>query len=160
MTDDENQLHPTPSRSSGYTGQVLLLDRPRDGSKPRMKAAVDLNGMIASGEEIERCSYVSSEDFREVYANVKDRPKNGVYIDYVWPGVGVTYSEDGNGSEQDHRDLAALNSSFEQTKVVVRYNDHELIRELYPEADWSWYRTSTRNQAGSKINEVLIVRKV
>jgi hypothetical protein len=46
--------HWSASESVGYTGQVLLLDRPEVNEKPTMKVVVDLGDAIATGEEIEK----------------------------------------------------------------------------------------------------------
>ena len=77
-SSDCSGSHPTASRSSGYTGQVLLLDRPRDYSKPTMKVVVDLNDMIATGEEIERW-YCEVYGFKRGSIIIQSLPRQIVY---------------------------------------------------------------------------------
>lgn len=49
-------------------------------------------------------------------------------------------------------------ADFDNVRIVVRYGDHPLIRELYPEPDWTWHPQTTRNQANKPVEEYLILR--
>lgn len=40
--------------------------------------------------------------------------------------------------EQQHRVYAKRMERFKNATVVIRYGDHPLIRELYPENKWQW----------------------
>lgn len=59
-------------------------------------------------------------------------------------------------AEQQAR-LAEALAKFARTRVVVRYGDHPLIRDLYPEPRWTWLEQRGRNQRNGEIAEVLIV---
>ncbi len=85
----------------------------------------------------------------------KDQPDHGLYVDYVWPEAGDCYVN--KGGEDDQRRLAARLAEFRQCRVVVRYSDHPLIRELYPDDKWTWAERATRNQANNTVSEVLII---
>jgi DNA adenine methylase len=41
--------------------------------------------------------------------------------------------------------------------VVVRFGDHPLIRELYPESHWTWVRQTSRAQSNDDVREVLLL---
>lgn len=56
------------------------------------------------------------------------------------------------------RELAENLSQYRHSRVVVRYGDHPLIRELYPEPEWTWHLMDGRNQGNNAVREALIVR--
>lgn len=88
----------------------------------------------------------------------KRRTWFGIYSDPPWPDAGEEYLW--RFTEQDHRDLAAILNRFERIRIVVRYGDHPLIRELYtPEDGWSWIECETRNQGNNAVKEALIVKR-
>jgi hypothetical protein len=54
--------------------------------------------------------------------------------------------------------LAGVLASFERARVVCRFYDHPLIRELYPrELGWVWRRFTGRKQSNAQAPEVLIL---
>ncbi len=85
---------------------------------------------------------------------IYDRSGCGVYVDSPWPDVGKLYSESFN--EKDLRRLAKVLGEFKQAVVVVRFGDHPLIRELYPESKWDWCLCESRNQQGKGVAEVFL----
>lgn len=103
-----------------------------------------------------RCNF-STLDFREFLNNCKDLPKHGIYSDSPFPNADVKYKH--TFTEQDHIDLAMALHRFERAKVVIRYYDHPLIRELYPEDRWKWHCFDGRKQSNAEAPEVLIVNK-
>lgn len=102
-------------------------------------------------EQFERCEW-ECRDFREVLADVKDRPDCGLYVDAPWVKAGKGYLH--SFAEQDHRDLRDLLAGFSETVIVVRYDDCDLIRELY--ADWTIETAESTSQSGGKVSEVWI----
>ncbi len=102
-----------------------------------------------------RCTFVCLDVF-EFLAKVKDRAGHGLYLDPPFPGPGDHYKH--KFSEDDHRRLAASLGTFDATRVVCRFYDHELIRELYPEPVWAWHRLDGRKQTNATAPEVLLVR--
>lgn len=86
---------------------------------------------------------------------VKDEIGHGIYSDAPWPGPGDKYTHRFTVSQQ--RQLARRLASFRRARVVVRYGDHPLIRELYPTPHWRWIEQTSKSQAGGDVNEVLII---
>lgn len=86
-----------------------------------------------------------------------DRAEHGVYCDPPWPDDGDGYAH--RFGEHEQRKLAEVLSRFERARIVVRYGEHPLIRELYPESSWQWLPVAGRNQRNNLTPEVLIVRR-
>ena len=109
------------------------------------------------GPICERCSFVCM-DWSEILAKVKDDAKSGVYLDPPWVGAGGDYRH--SFTEQDHRDLADGLCRFDKTKVVLRYDDHPLVRKLYGGRSDAWvWRIKTlisRDQANNGVGELCI----
>jgi site-specific DNA-adenine methylase len=84
-----------------------------------------------------------------------DKDQHGIYADPPWPEDGDRYSV--VFTEEDQRSLASKLSSLENSKVVVRYGDHPLIRELYKEDRWTWIEQDSRSQSNDKVSEVLLL---
>lgn len=103
-----------------------------------------------------RCQFSVADAFT-VIDRCEDKLGHGIYCDAPWPEDGDRYRH--SFSEDHQRRLAASLSRFTETRVVIRYGDHELIRELYPESRWNWQMIEGRTQANSAKAEVLITRK-
>jgi len=105
-------------------------------------------------DHFKRCEW-ESRCFREVLPDVADRVDCGLYLDPPWVKAGRNYLH--SFAEQDHRDLAQMLKRFMNTKIVLRYDDCELVRELYG-ADQLWKITeaSSISQARTVINELWI----
>lgn len=97
----------------------------------------------------------SSFDAFEFIANVRDADGHGLYVDAPWPDAGEGYQHSFTRDQQIK--LAEALGRFERTRVVVRYGDHPLIRELYQQPRWTWLRQTSRNQRNGALAEVLIV---
>lgn len=105
---------------------------------------------------MQRCNF-STLDFREFLDNCKDQLGHGIYSDAPFPDAKDTYKH--AFTERDWADLAAKLCRFKSTRVVVRFYDHPLIRELYPECDgWKWLRFDGRKQSNEAAPEALITR--
>lgn len=86
----------------------------------------------------------------------RDEEGIGLYIDAPWPDDGDKYRH--KFTNDDQRRLATKLSAFEKTRVVIRYGDHPLIRELYPEGlRWTWRLIAGRTQTNAPKREVLIM---
>lgn len=109
------------------------------------------------GEVMRRCD-IQSLDWTEFMAKYgKDEPGHGYYADPPsWPGAKVEYTH--GFKDRDHRELAANLGQYQTARVVVRYGDHPLIRELYPDGEWTWHLMDGRNQGNNAVREALIVR--
>lgn len=126
------------------------------GTAQRYWTAV--RGLAEWGETMRRCDFESLDwaQFLDQYG--QDLEGHGIYADPPsWPGARVRYSH--AFTHDDHRSLADRLRGYRRARVVVRYGDHPLIRDLYREADgWRWQEALGRNQANREVVEVLIVR--
>lgn len=95
------------------------------------------------------------DDGLNVLARCKDEVGHGLYIDAPWPTAGHDYAVRFGDDRQAA--LAEALAQFQQTRVVIRFNDHPLIQRLYPESRWTWLRQSSTNQQGNEVAEVLIL---
>lgn len=84
----------------------------------------------------------------------RDVRENGIYADPPWPDDGGNYVH--KFGEAQHRKLRDELQSFKNTRVIVRLNDHPLVRELYREPHWAWKRLTSRTQANEGKAEVLL----
>lgn len=125
------------------------------GSNTRYRSAIE--SLEAWGQTLKRCEF-SCLDWRVFLTKCQDRKKHGLYVDAPWPKDGGNYRH--KFTEQDQRDLAAALGKFDQMRVVVRYGDHPLIRELYPESKWTWHMMTSRTQGNNDKAEALIINKV
>jgi DNA adenine methylase len=124
------------------------------GSNTRYRSAIE--SLEAWGHTLKRCEF-SCLDWRVFLTKCQDRPKHGLYVDAPWPKDGGNYVH--KFTEQDQRDLAAALAKFDQCRVVVRYGDHPLIRELYPESRWDWRMLTSRTQGNNDKAEALITNR-
>lgn len=123
-------------------------------SNVRYRSAVkSIDAWVAA---MQRCNFTCL-DFRAFLEKCKDIPTAGLYCDPPWVIDGDRYKH--TFAESDHRDLARILSEFEQLHVVLRYGDHQLIRELYPSDSWDWSEATGRTAGNNPKAEVLIVRK-
>lgn len=109
------------------------------------------------GEIMRRCEFTCLDwkPFLETYG--QDRPRHGIYVDAPsWPGSSIGYRH--AFTEDDHRVLAQRLSSYGVATVVVRYNDHPLIRELYlgPDTRWRVHKAQGRKQSNDVIPEFVL----
>lgn len=110
---------------------------------------------------MQRCTFHTLDAFdflAECKKVVKGEPRdinaNGIYCDAPWPQDGARYTH--RFPESMQRRLAKVLAEFEHTRIVVRYGDHPLIRELYPAPRWKWHPLTSRTQANEAKAEVLI----
>ena len=90
-------------------------------------------------------------------AKVQDKPRHGLYLDPPFPDAGDPYTH--RFDESTHRRLAEHLVTFKQCRVVCRFYDHPLVRELYPEAAWTWNHFTGRKQTNEAGPEVLLVNR-
>lgn len=104
-----------------------------------------------------RCNFLVRDAF-DLIDEIEDEPENAAYIDAPWPKDGDRYAHP--FTEAHQRRLAKALARFQKARVVVRYGDHPLVRELYADPMWHWLevagRTANKRKRGSKA-EVLIV---
>ena len=85
-----------------------------------------------------------------------DTENTGIYCDPPFPGPGAKYRH--AFSDEDHIRLAQRLAEFDSARVVCRFYDVPLIREIYPERlGWIWRRLTGRKQTNEEAPEALIL---
>jgi len=141
-------------------GKPSVRRKPTGGSNAsRLRSAA--GDLDAWAEHFKRCEF-TCDDFRKCLDDTADADTNGLYCDPVWPDDGDKYIEqlhgDGDDPVKGHTDLRDRLQRFTQTKVLVRYGEHPLIRELYQESNgWRFVQATSRTQSNAKKPELLIV---
>lgn len=102
-------------------------------------------------------SFVLADAFDQIERWTDDENSGG-YIDAPWPDVGHEYAS--AFTDADQRRLAKMLRGFIKKRLVIRYGDHPLIRELYPSSEWTWHMRTTRNQRNGDVAEALITRNI
>lgn len=121
----------------------------------RIRAAAD--DLAEWAKHFERCEW-ESVCFRDLLPKVADNHECGVYCDPPWVGAGDAYLH--SFSKQDHVDLAKCVARFAETTVVIRYGDHQLIRDLYSGPRWRIIEAESRTQANSVKGEIWITNRL
>lgn len=104
---------------------------------------------------LSKATFTSIDAF-DFLGNCKNRPGHGIYCDPPFPGPGDAYRH--AFTEIWHRRLAGVLFDYTLTRVVCRFYDVPLIRELYPEPAWEWNHFKGRDQKNADKAEVLLVR--
>lgn len=108
----------------------------------------------------QRCTF-ETMDAIKFNERTEDTEGHGLYEDPPFPQVGRRYRySSGKNSEQEREFHTRLRDSvrrFRKTRVVMRFYDHPLIRELYPQDDWTWLFLKGRTQANKEGAEVLLI---
>jgi DNA adenine methylase len=100
-----------------------------------------------------RCTFIRAHASMFL-AGVIDRDGHALYCDPPWP-------EDGDGykfrfDEREQRLLGETLARFERTRVLIRYGDHPLIRDIYSGPRWHWAELTGRTMTNAAKAEVLI----
>jgi DNA adenine methylase len=118
---------------------------------------VRFRSAVASIQEwhkvLTRCSFTVQDCF-DFLEKVNDTNRTGLYCDPPFPDLGVKYKH--SFTEEQHRRLAEVLSSFSRVKVVCRFYGHPLVAELYPTVKWEWHFYEGRKQSNAKGAEVLL----
>lgn len=122
------------------------------GSARRWRSAID--SLRAWNRVLQSWEFTCLDAF-SFLDMVPDREDQGLYVDSPWPVGGEQYLH--RFTDQDQRRLARKLMTFEKVRVVIRYGDHPLIRELYSDPKWTWIEQESCNQEGNMISEVLII---
>ncbi len=136
-----------------FNGEISRRWNANGGSSnTRYRSAI--KSLAAWERVMKRCSFDVMDCFEFLEA-CKDEPGHGLYIDAPWPDDGKRYRH--TFTESQHRQLAMALRAFRKMRVVVRFGDHPLIRELYPEPQWTWRRITSRTQLNEDKAEALIM---
>lgn len=134
----------------------LALRYSATGGDSALRYSQAVQGLREWRKILQRCTF-SCMDWREFLKKIKDGKAISVYADPPWPELGdELYTH--KFKEKDHRELAKVLHEYKQARVVVRYLDCPLSRELYPEPLWTWRRFAGRNTGNKEVKEVLIIR--
>ena len=123
-------------------------------SAKRLASAVE--SIPAFRRWFRRCSFLCVDAF-DFLDKCKDEPGIGVYVDAPWPGAGDKYRHKFTRDDQER--LAQKLAGFKCSRVVVRFGDHPLIRELYSSSLWEWRELVGRKQSNRESCEVLLINK-
>lgn len=104
---------------------------------------------------LRKCEF-STDDALKMIAAGHDEPSVGYYIDAPWPGAGDGYTV--RFTERNQRSLAGMLQSLTKSRIVVRFGDHPLTRQLYPRDRWQWIEFDNRAQSNGTFKEVLLVK--
>jgi hypothetical protein len=106
-------------------------------------------------------------DGLEFIARCEDRKEHGIYDDPPFPGAGRRYKNNAGQTDEEERNwhtrLRDALERLEHARVVCRFYDHPLVRELYGRDErmigkWQWKPLTGRKQTNENANELLIVR--
>ncbi len=138
-----------------FTGNLAVRwDAGGGDSAVRFQSAVR-SSCLNFRRALARCTF-STRDAFDFLEDAKDLPGHGIYNDPPFPGAGEKYKW--KFSVLDHRKLARQLSEFTNARVVCRFYDHPLIRELYPADAWTWrHLQGGRKQSNAPGPEVLII---
>jgi hypothetical protein len=107
-----------------------------------------------------RCSFSVLDAF-DFLPRCEDKAKHGLYVDPPFPGAGRKYRHNSGRTEveekQWHTALRNELARFERTRVVIRFYDHPLVRELYSASKWTWVHLKGRKQSNEAAPEVLLI---
>lgn len=136
-----------------FTGSLPIRWNANGGdSNTRYRSAIE--SLKAWGEIMQRCNF-STLDVFDFLDKVKDESEHGLYLDPPFPDAGDAYKY--NFTEAQHKQLAERLQQFQHVRIVCRFYDHPLIRELYPQDVWHWRFSEGRKQSNDSAPEVLIL---
>lgn len=132
--------------------QSLRWDAGGGGSSTHYLSMI--GSLQAWSSHLQRCDF-STLDFREFLKKCRDMAGVGIFCDPPFPGPGDLYKH--RFTVQDHRDLARILGDFHIARIVCRFYEHPLVRELYPEGRWKYLRLEGRKQTNDSAPELLII---
>lgn len=119
-----------------------------------------IRSMVAFSRVARRCQFETLDAF-DLLARCEDTEEHAIYCDPPFPKKGRKYLHNAGNTDLDervwHTRLRDQVERFEKTRVVMRFYDHPLIREIYEEPRWTWRRLKGRNQANEETAEVLLI---
>lgn len=101
------------------------------GSSQRWRSAVE--GIPEWDDVLNRWAFIVADVF-DFLANVTDLAENGLYLDPTFPVVGDGYQHVLTMAQ--HKQLVKKLLGFATTRIVVRFHDAPVIRELYADPRW------------------------
>lgn len=108
---------------------------------------------------MQRCTFTCMDVF-DFLEKCKDQEGHGIYCDPPFPGPGDKYKHGPKGPRENfefHSRLAEALGSYSQTRIVCRYYDNPLVRDLYPPTTWAWCEAGGRKQTNELGDDVLLL---
>lgn len=139
--------------SKGEFNGKLAVRWTSEGGDPVMEYNNAVDALAFWRDTFRNWAFLCTDAF-DFIRKVKDQEGHGLYIDAPWPEFGNSYIH--TFSELDHERLARMLGGFNNTRVLIRFGDHPLIRRLYPESIWRWRIFKSKNQSHNTISDVLI----
>ncbi len=139
-------------RTDEYCGN-LAVRWSSEGGDPVMEYNNAVAGLYFWRDLFKNWAFLSIDAFKFI-GKVKDQMGHGLYIDAPWPEAAGEYKH--TFGESTHRSMATILGQFRDTKVLIRFGDQPLIRELYPQSQWRWRTFESKNQGHKTISDVLI----
>lgn len=134
-----------------------------DGGDSMVRFRSAIRALVPFSRCLRRCTFETMDAF-DFLARCEDLPGHGLYVDAPWPEQGRKYKHNAgqtNAEERSwHTHLRDALLRFQLTRLVVRFGEHPLISELYPEREWSWQRSLGRDQTNNVTAEMLLLRNV
>ena len=139
-----------------FTGGLpVRWDAAGGDSAKRYRSAVE--ALTQFGQAMERATFFTGSVFLFLRKAI-DSPRHGIYCDPPWPGAGQKYLHDVD-DDQFHQSLRDALKRYQETRVVVRYGDCDLVRELYQPVDgWEVIETTGKRQSNRNQQEIYLVR--
>jgi site-specific DNA-adenine methylase len=140
------------------TGLSIRWDAGGGDSVVRFRGAAE--AMADWNAVFQRCTFLCMDVFDllriagDRKPGMKDVANHGIYCDPPWPKDGDGYRY--KFTEAMQRQLAKDLRAYQHARVVVRFGDHPLIREIYPEDHWTWHMVRGRTAANKDKFEVLL----
>ncbi len=141
--------------TDGELSAGLAVRYEAGGGDPTRRYRSAVESLEAWGEALAGVQFVEGDGF-ELIAKTPDRAGSVLYVDGPW----ADDDQYKHGfTERDHKRQASVLVGYEQLRVVVRINEHPLVRELYQERDgWTIEPLVGRTQTNGAKAELLIVR--
>lgn len=135
-----------------------------DGGDSMVRYRSAIRALVPFSRALRRCTFETLDAIDEFLPRCEDLPGHCLYVDAPWPEQGRRYLYNAGQTDADERKwhvrLRDQLLRFERTRLVVRFGEHPLISELYPENEWEWQRKDGRDQANNDAPEMLLLRNV
>lgn len=131
-------------------------------SMVRYRSALRMLGTFS--RTAKRCTFEDMDAF-DFLKRCEDLKKHGVYCDAPFVGAGRRYRHNSGDTDAEerawHTRLRDELERFTKARVVCRFYDHPLIRELYSTEKWTWLFLEGRKQTNeAATEEVLLINRI
>ena len=136
-----------------------------DGGNSSVRYWSALRSLAAWRKPLAKCTF-ETMDALDFLDRCEDIAGCGIYIDSPFPGAGRRYRHNAGQTDAEertwHERLRDSLERFKKTRIVARFYEHPLIRELYGMrpgySEWEWLTFTGRKQTNDEAQELLLVR--